>query len=62
MHPSFPVLLPALLVLCAACAEPTPAGLRFKTQLTNGYWLEGPLKRWPSSRARECPARARTRQ
>ncbi|MCY1082974.1 hypothetical protein [Archangium lansingense] len=36
----FTVLLPALLALCAACTEPTPAALRFKTQPANGYALE----------------------
>jgi hypothetical protein len=40
MRFSATVLVSALLTLCAACGEPEPASLRFKTQPTMGYALE----------------------
>jgi hypothetical protein len=40
MFRSFIFALSALMALCSACAEPSPASLRFKTQPTNGYALE----------------------
>jgi hypothetical protein len=40
MRLSATFLLSTLLTLCAACDDPEPAALRFKTQPTNGYALE----------------------